>query len=209
MFLFLWETWPNWKIRALFTIKLFEVQEQKGAYFYILTTFCNQNNLSVFNVLVCIQHCLQYVCPQTVEMQLGYVNAREYHFTGRRHWVYPLGLWRGDGIAGLEHHMKTSPKCSSGLQDSQYRSFPTRHTHETETLSLMIQMFWVSESVLVSKKINSESQSQSRSRACTPLGVSLGLKFLECVLYPQVPFSIISPIYNTRDCPVNAWNYNI
>ena len=79
------------KIRALFTIKLFEVQEQKCAYFNILTTFCNQNNLSVFNVLVCIQHCLQYVCPPTVEMQLGYVNAREEDTLGLSAW--PLKRW--------------------------------------------------------------------------------------------------------------------
>ena len=48
------------KIRALFTIKLFEVQEQKCAYFCILTTFCHRNGLSVFNVLVRVQRCLQY-----------------------------------------------------------------------------------------------------------------------------------------------------
>ena len=48
------------KIRALFTIKLFEVQEQKCAYFCILTTFCHRNGLSVFNVRVRVQRCLQY-----------------------------------------------------------------------------------------------------------------------------------------------------
>ena len=128
----------------------------------LIFTFCNQNNLSVFNVLVCIQHCLQYVCPPTVEMQLGYVNAREYHFTGRRHSglirlafeeVMALQVWN----IIWRQVLSAAVVCKTLSIDHFPRDIPTR---------LRLSVLWYK---------CSESQSQSWSRKRTILSLSLNL----------------------------------